>query len=191
MIDIADFARRIRRRSILAGLFFFGSAAMLIVDFTTSLPTQVEGEFAFLWLFGLAIGAFFYFLSMELPKKEILQLAETHNGLLSLSEISTALAIDPQTALRTLLLLQRLGIAIPRWQELQKNLWEFPDYLKLPIAETIDLAKKHGGRLSLKDLISAGHSVDVAQQTFDALSEKGLAQKDPSATGPALILETQ
>ena len=191
MIDITDFARRIRRRSILAGIFFFGSAAFLVADLTIKMPMQLKGEIAIPWLFGLGVGAYFYFRSMELPKKEILQLAETHHGILSLSEISTALAIDPDLALRTLLLLQRLGVANPRWQELQKNLWEFPDYLKLPIAETIDLAKKHGGRLSLKDLISAGHSVDVAQQTFDAMSEKGLAQKDPATPDGTLILETQ
>jgi hypothetical protein len=180
MIDIAAFSRRIRRRAIAAATLFFGGAFMLVVDFTTRLPTAEKGEFAFVWVFLMAVGGFFYYLSMELPSKEVMQMAEDRKGLLTVGEIATALAINPDLALRTLHHLQRIGVAAPRWQELQKNLWEFPDYIQLPISQAIDLARQQGGRLTLQDLVASGHSVEIAQQTFDVIQEKGLARQQPT-----------
>jgi len=66
--------------------------------------------------------------------------------------------------------------------------------LKLPILESIELAKARGGRLSLQDLVASGHSAETARQTLDALNNKGLAQEDPantSASDRAIIVTTQ
>ncbi len=129
----------------------------------------------------------------RLPKGQVMRLAEQRHGLQTLGEISTALNIDPAVARRTLQALSADGIATQRWAEFRKNLWEFPDYMKLPISESIELAKAKGGRLSLNDLISSGYSAETARQTMNALSERGLAQNDPSAAAasPALIVTTQ
>ena len=177
MIDISQFSKRVWRRSVIAATLFFGGALMLVVDYTTKIPTAEKGEFAFVWLFAMGVGGFFYYLSMELPTKEVMQIAEEHKGLVTVGEVSTALGINPDVALRTLYRLQRLGLASPRWEELQKNLWEFPDYVKLPVSQAIDLAQKQGGRLTLQDLVASGYSLDVAQQTFDAIHQKGLARQ--------------
>lgn len=177
MVDITAFAKRIRRRSTIAAGLFFGGALMLVIDFTTKFPTAAKGEFAFVWLFMMAIGGFFYYLSMELPTKEILQLAQDYKGLVTVGEIATGLGINPDLAIRALRHLQQVGMTEPHWQELQKNLWEFPDYVQLPIAEAIDLARKHGGKLTLQDLVARGYTLDVAQQTFETIQQKGLAHE--------------
>ena len=49
MVDIAEYARRIRRRMWAAGILFFGGALMMVLDFTTKLPTTEKGEFAAVW----------------------------------------------------------------------------------------------------------------------------------------------
>jgi len=183
MIDIGDYCRRVRRRLTIAGTLFIGGALLLVVDYTTQWPTAEKGEFAAVWLFAMAVGAYFYVRSMELPVKEIMQLAETKGGVLTLSEICTAVSVNPDVALKTLGYLQRLNVAAPRWEELQKNLWEFPDVVKLPIAQAIEMAKKSGGKLRLQDLVASGHSLEVAEQTFDALAEKGLAHAENTGAG--------
>jgi hypothetical protein len=128
----------------------------------------------------------------QLPKKEVMRLAEQRNGLLTLSEITTALDIDPDVANRTLQALSKSGIASQRWAEYRKNLWEFPDYMALPLSESIELAKAKGGRLSYDDLVASGHSPKIARETLDALSDKGLAQQDPASSGTrAVIVTTQ
>ena len=132
--------------------------------------------------------------SRYLPKKEIMRLAEQRKGMLTVSEITTALDIDPNVVLKTLQALAKDGIATQRWAEFRKNLWEFPDYLTLPIPESIELAKAKGGRLTLNDLVASGHSAETARQTLDVLNSKGLAQEDPansSASDPAIIVTTQ
>jgi hypothetical protein len=126
-----------------------------------------------------------------LPKKEVMRLAESRNGILTLSETATALDIDPALAEKTLKALSKMGIATQRWQDYRKNVWEFPDYIQLPISETHDLAKKKGGRISLNDLVASGQSIETATQTLDTLSEKGLAQQDPTAASRAVILNSQ
>lgn len=187
MINVADFAKRIRRRRTIAFIAFFGCALMLTLNLVSRLPPAVRLEASIPWVFGMIIGLVFYYLSLELPKKEILQLAQARNGLLTVSEIATALAIDPDLALNTLRHLQRIGVASPRWEELQRNLWEFPDYVKLPIAETIDLARARGGRVSMRDLLAQGHTPDIARQTIDALSDKGLAQPDTASADTVVL----
>jgi hypothetical protein len=191
MPDLTAFSRRLRRLKTAAAALFFAGAGMLVIDFTTKFPTAQKGEFAALWLVAIAVSGYLYYRSMELPATEVLQLAEAKGGLLTLSEIATALNIDPALALRTLQYLQSTGVAAPHWQELQKNLWQFPDYLKLPLAQSLDFAKANGGRVSLKDLLAQGHSVDTAMQTFQTLTDKGLAQADPASPTPSVIIATQ
>ncbi|HVS70398.1 MAG TPA: hypothetical protein VHQ47_04000 [Phycisphaerae bacterium] len=129
--------------------------------------------------------------SRTLPTKEVMRLAEARHGLLTLSETATALDIDPDLALRTLQALSKKGIASQRWTEVRKNLWEFPDYMTLPIPQSIELAKSNGGRLSLSDLVSSGHSTKTARDTLTTLTEKGLAQPDPASPQSTLIITTQ
>jgi hypothetical protein len=125
------------------------------------------------------------------PTREIMQLAKARHGLLTISEITSELDIDPHLARRGLEQLQKLKIASIRWQEVQKNLWEFPDYLTLPIPETIELAKARGGRVTVQDLLASGQSLQTANDTLNALSEAGLAHQDPAAAGRAVIVTTQ
>jgi len=80
--------------------------------------------------FGIGVGKIAN--ARRLPKVQIMRLAESRDGLLTLSEITTALDIDPDLALRTLKTLAKSGIAHQRWEEVHKNLWEFPDYTKRP-----------------------------------------------------------
>jgi hypothetical protein len=190
MVNLATYAKRVRRNRMLGMIIFLGSALMLGTELLArGLPTPARLEAAIPWVFGLGAGLVFYYFSLELPKQEILQLAESRHGLLTLSEIATTLNVDPDLVLRTLRHMQKSGLATPRWTELQRNLWEFPDYVKLPIDETITMARDRGGRVSLQDLVARGHSLDTAQQTFDALSDKGLAQRDTADTR-SLIVET-
>jgi len=190
MVDITAFAKRIRKRTIAATSLFFGGSFMMVLDFTTRFPTQEKGEFALVWAFVMAVGVYFWYRSMELPLKEIMQLAESRNGLLTLSEAATALDVDPDRVADSLHCLERRGLAKPCWQELNKNLWEFPDSMHLPIAQTIDLARSHGGRVNLQDLVASGQSLELAQQTFSVLAEKGLAREE-RAEGRSLVFEMQ
>lgn len=191
MVDLGSFAKRIRRESVAAGVLFFGGAFMMVLDFTTRLPTTEKGEFAFVWAFLMGLGGFFWWRSMELPLKEILQLAESRNGVLTLSEIATALDIRPGLALRALRALASAGLAHICWEDVQKNLWEFPDAVRLPIGQALNLARSHGGRVALGDLVADGHSVEVAEQTFEVLAGKGLARDEGSGGGRCLVFAEQ
>jgi len=180
-----------------------GGLTLVIIGLCLIVPQFVQSGFNAFAGKGMALGGMIcvglgllslgqsLFQTTKLPKKEVMRLAEERNGILTLSEITTALDIEPDVAKRTLQALSKDGIASQRWQEFRQNLWEFPDYIKLPIAETLNLAKSKGGRITLKDLLVQGHSVDIAQQTLDTLSQKGLAQQDPASTSPSLILESQ
>jgi hypothetical protein len=126
--------------------------------------------------------------SRQPPTKEIMQLARARNGLLTLSEITTELDIEPHLAHRALEQLKKLKIASQRWQEIHKNVWEFPDYLQLPVQQSLDIARTHDGRITLQDLLAQGHSLDTAQQTLDTLSREGLARPDAADPHAAQVL---
>jgi hypothetical protein len=143
---------------------------------------------------GGIFGLLCLFLGTRPPTDAIMRLAKDNHGILSLSEIVTTLHVSPKRALKALRKLQSHGIASQRWLEFRKNLWEFPDYMTLPLSESIELAKAHGGTLTLDHLTAAGHTPETARQTLDTLSEKGLAQPDPAAPNSpqsALIVTTQ
>src|SRR5262249_27447882 len=109
------------------------------------------------------------------------------NGVLTIAEIAVALNINPSLAVRTLLQMQAVGLARPCWQEFDKNLWEFPDASRLPVTQTIQLARENKGTLTLQDLVAAGHSLEVAEQTFTVLAGKGIAQ-DERSEGPRRLV---
>lgn len=180
MVDISDFSRRVKRNSIVAGTLFFGGAFMMAVDFTTRFPTAEKGEFAVFWAFAMAVGVFFWFRSMELPMKEIMQLAEQHDGLLTVTEIATAMSISPDLVMRTLRHLQARGLARVSLRELDRNLWEFPDSAHLPITQALKIAADNGGYLTAADLINAGVALETAQQTLAVLEAKGILKQPPS-----------
>lgn len=180
MVDITDFSRRVKRSSILSGVLFFGGALMMAVDFTTRFPTTEKGEFAVLWAFAMVVGVFFWFRSMELPMKEIMQLAEQHDGLLTVTEIATAMDISPDLVMRALRHLQARGLARVSLRELDRNLWEFPDSAHLPITQALKIAEANGGYLTVADLINAGVTLEIAQQTLAVLQAKGVL-KEPSS----------
>jgi hypothetical protein len=189
MIDIRAFARRVRRRATAAACLFLGGTLMLLVDFTTSFPTEAKGEFAAVWLFSIALGVFFYVLSLELPRAEVMQVAQERGGLVTEGELATALGVGPEVIRRTLTYLQRLGIACPQWTELRRNLWEFSDYIKLPMREAITMAKAKGGRVTVADLLAQGHSLDIAEETVETLAEKGLGRGEGTGEGRGVVLE--
>jgi hypothetical protein len=190
MVDIKAFAARIQRRTLAAAILFLGGAGMLVVDFTTDFPTRGKGAFAGLWLFAMAVGAWFYYLSMELPRAELMQIAQERGGVVTEGELATALGVGPELIKRTLAYLQTLGIAAPRWEELRKNLWEFPDYVKLPVGEAIALARKQGGRVTVADLLDGGHSLEVAQETVETLAAKGIGHNEGVGNARAVVLES-
>jgi hypothetical protein len=181
MINFAGVGKRLRtrRNEALFNLLF----GLLISAFAFMWEGGAGALFLLIGIGFLCGGTFGFLLSRQLPVKEIMQLAESRNGLLTLSEITTTLDIDPALAARALKKLQALKIASPRWQEIRKNLWEFPDYVQLPLEESLELAEKSGGRVTLKDLVSQGYSVDTAQQTLNTLSREGLARPDAADAG--------
>jgi hypothetical protein len=189
VIKFENVGKRLRSRRTEAYFnLFFG---LLIIGFTLSIipfrsnsPAPLFLVIGVCFLGGSALGVF---LSQQLPTKEIMLLAQSRNGLLTLSEITTTLDIDPALAARALKKLQKLQIASPRWQDYRKNLWEFPDYVQLPLEQSIELARQSGGRLTLKALLAQGHSLDTAQQTLDTLSREGLAQPEPGHAGSVLL----
>jgi hypothetical protein len=189
-------ARKTNSRSDLASGFI-----VLAVGIALIAPSIFEGHWGVngrIAIGGLIISAVglirigeAFLRTRRLPKKEVMRLAEQRGGLLTVSEITTALDLDPALAKKTLEALSKDGLASIRWQEYRKNLWEFPDYMTLPISESIELAKNKGGRLSENDLVATGHSRTIARQTLDALADKGLAQPDPAAPSSTLIVTTQ
>ena len=145
-----------------------------------------------LWGSGfLTLAALLFAASRKAPSKEVLLLAQSKKGLLTLSEITTTLDIDPNLAARALRQLQKHKIASPRWQEIRKNLWEFPDYQDLPLDQTLELAQARGGRLTVDDLTAAGQSRETAKQTLATLTSAGLVKEDPAAPAPAVLLQPQ
>lgn len=174
MTDLLEFSRRVRKRTRLAAMFFFGGALMLLVDFTTRFPTAQKGEFAVVWIAAMVVGAVAYCRSLELPVREIMQLASSHEGILTLTEISTQLEISPDLAMRTLRYLQQRNLARPSLQMVEKNLWEFPDCLKLPLDRAAELAQRQEGKLTLEQLMATGVSLEDAERTMEVLRARGM-----------------
>lgn len=178
MVDIRAYARRVRRNTLIASMLFVVGAVITAGVFLSRLPIFAKGEAALVGLVIMGVSAYFWFRAMELPTREIMQLAADRRGLLTVTEITTALNADPDRVMRALRYLRDRGLARVSWQDLDKNLWEFPDCLQLPVPEAIAMAQANGGRLSLRDLLARGHTMEIAQQTMHTLAEKGLAKAE-------------
>ncbi len=132
-----------------------------------------EFMFAAFWAGGFGIFGYMAFAaSRKPPTKELLLLAQARQGILTLPEVSTALDIDPHLAAYALRRLQKLNIATPCWQEIRKNLWEFPDYMPAEIMDAIELARSRCNRPTAEDLLNSKIGV------FD---EKAVAQTPTAA----------
>jgi hypothetical protein len=175
--EVIPFSDRMRARARFAAILFFSGAVMLVVDFTTRFPTTIKGEYAIFWAAAMILGIFLYYRSLELPVREVLQLAQSHDGMLTLTEIATELDVSPDVAIRTLRFLAARNLARPSLQQIEKNLWEFPDCLKLPLAQAMDLAKENDGKLDLQQLMATGVSLESAQQTIDVMKARGFLRQ--------------
>lgn len=133
MIRFAAHARRMRRRSFLGLACMLNGGSFLLLALATRSSSYARLEVALPCVLALTLGLLLYTRSFQLPTKELLRLAQARSGLLTLSDIATTLDIEPRIALRTLRKLQRLGLVSPRWSEPHRNLWEFHDYVQLPM----------------------------------------------------------
>lgn len=77
---------------------FWGGALFLLLDVTTPFPTPVRGAYAMWWLLVVAAGAVIWMLSRKLPNLEIIDLAEMHNGELSIPTVMQDLRLPTSMA---------------------------------------------------------------------------------------------
>ena len=95
--------KKVKKVKWLTGLLlFWGGALFGILDLTTPLPTPVRGEFAFVWLVMLGLGAFWWTKSKKLPTEEVLELARLHRGRLLVVDVISEMGLDIEMARRTL-----------------------------------------------------------------------------------------
>jgi hypothetical protein len=132
-----------------------------------------EFMFTALWAGGFGIFGYLAFAaSSKPPTKELLLLAQARQGILTLPEVSTALDIDPYLAAYALRRLQKLNIAIPCWQEIRKNLWEFPDYMPAEIMEPIEMARSRVNPPAAETMLNS---------KVDALDDRAVARAASAA----------
>ena len=122
---------RLYRRRYLGTLLLFAAAigiAICVID-----PPNSHDRTAAIVICGTlaGFGALAFIRGRELPTTDVMRFAQSRGGLVTLSEIATTLDLDPETVVKTLRKLQKLGVAMHRWEEVRRNLWEFPDYLPM------------------------------------------------------------
>jgi len=98
-------------------------------------------------------------------------------------------ALDVILAGKTLAQLQKLKLAVPRWQEFRRNIWEFPDYMDLPIAPSPELAEND--TLSPEKHPPTSPDRQPAHPALNALTHQDLAPQPPSQAVPAMIATSQ
>jgi len=127
--------KRLYRRRYLGLVMLFAAALTAVICVAD--PPNLHDRTAVIVLCGAmaGLGALSYLRGRELPTTDIMRFAESRGGLVTLSEIATTLDLDPETVVKTLRKLQKLGVAIHRWEEVRRNVWEFPDYMQLPPVE--------------------------------------------------------
>src|SRR5947208_14415412 len=120
-------SRKHKSRSDLASGFIIlavGLALLVSNIAKTGLPGVAKGGMALGGLIVLTVGIVqiteALLRARQLPKKQILKLAQSRQGLLTLGEITTALDIDPALVKKTLEALSKDGLASIRWQEYRK-----------------------------------------------------------------------
>jgi hypothetical protein len=72
---------------------FWGGSLFLLLDVTTPFPTPVRGAYAMWWLLVVALGAVLWILSRRLPNLELIDLAEMHNGELSIPTVMQEMSL--------------------------------------------------------------------------------------------------
>ena len=196
MKDFTSVGRRLRRYKFAAFLLFATTTVVLtaaIVDYSEhpSAPwVQRDLMYASLWAGGIALLGFLaYAASRTPPTRETLRLAQSRHGLLTLPDVSTTFDIDPNLAGKTLAQLQKLKLAVPRWQEFRRNIWEFPDYMDLPIAPSPELAEND--TLSTEKHPPTSADRQTALPALNALDHNDLASEAPSNAAPAMIATSQ
>jgi hypothetical protein len=120
---IAFKARRKLLRSI-GGLAFWGGAIFLLLDVTTPFPTPVRGAYASWWLLVVAAGAVVWVLSRKLPSLELLDLAEMHNGELSIPTVMQELSLPQSMAAAALEAIAEEDLASEK-QSGKQRIWTF------------------------------------------------------------------
>jgi hypothetical protein len=180
MTRFAEVGKRLRARRAESLFNLFFAICVLAVAFVM----QRAGVAVLFVGFGvcfLTASAVCFWLSRQLPIRDILQFAQAKHGLATLSEITTALDVDPALVVRTLRKLQALGMASPQWQEFRKNLWEFPDYLPHALDGLMAKAQESGGRVTLQDLLAAGNPADSVRSEGEGGES---AMRDGAAAAP-------
>jgi hypothetical protein len=94
-------ARRKLLRAI-GAIGFWGGAIFLLLDVTTPFPTPVRGAYATWWLLVVAAGAVLWVLSRRLPTLELIDLAEQHNGQLTIPTVMQDLSLPTSMAIAAL-----------------------------------------------------------------------------------------
>ena len=79
--------------------------------------------------------------------------------------------------------------AVPRWQEFRRNIWEFPDYMDLPIAPSPELAENDTRSPEKHPPTSADRQ--TALPALNALDHNDIASEAPSNAAPAMIATSQ
>jgi hypothetical protein len=124
-IRIKAFKARRKLLRTLGGLGFWGGAATLLMDVTTPFPTPVRGAYAMWWLLVVAAGAVVWIVSRKLPSLELIDLAEFHNGELSIPTVMQELSLPQSMAAAALDAMVSDDLASEAQSENQR-IWIFP-----------------------------------------------------------------
>ena len=95
---IMAFKARRKLLRMIGAIGFWGGAIFLLLDVTTSFPTPVRGAYATWWLLVVGAGAVIWVLSRKLPTVELIDLAQRHNGRLSIPTVMQELSLPSSMA---------------------------------------------------------------------------------------------
>jgi hypothetical protein len=124
-VRITAFKARRKLLRTTGGLGFWGGVLFLLLDVTTPFPTPVRGAYATWWLLVVAGGAVFWALSRRLPNLELIDLAEMHDGELSIPIVMQKLSLPPSMAAASLEAIVDDDLASEK-QVSGQRVWIFP-----------------------------------------------------------------
>jgi len=130
---IAFRARRKLLRTI-GSAGFWGGAIFLLLDVTTPFPTPVRGAYAIWWLLVVAAGAVVWVLSRRLPALELIDLAEMHEGRLTIPTVMQELGIPLSMAAAALKAMADDDLADETRDDKQR-VWTFHGIDKTPFEQ--------------------------------------------------------
>ncbi len=110
---------------MIGALGFWGGALLLLLDVTTPFPTPIRGGYAMWWLLVVAGGAVVWVLSRRLPNVELIDLAEMHNGELSIPTVMQEMSLPASMALAALEAIADEDLASEQ-QVGKQRIWTFP-----------------------------------------------------------------